>query len=195
MKKLFQVTTILFVLAMLPVIGIAQDSRPAKVKNKSPKKGFFSSDSIYYGGNLGLQLSSGGSLVDISPNAGYKFNKYVSLGTQIIFTNISQRYNGFTYRYMFYGGGAFIRIKPLNFLFLQAEYDILSVPDAFAVGSTKRTIADVNLAGIGLRNQIGENSCYYLLAMYEFIPTPNSPYTYGPFNSPLVFRAGFNVNF
>ncbi len=80
--------------------------------------------------------------------------------------------------------------------FLQAEYDVLSVPNSFSIGSAKsRTIADVNLAGIGLRNQIGENSCYYLLLMYEFVPTPNSPYTYGPFGSPLVYRAGFNINF
>lgn len=195
MKKLFQLLSLAFVLVYVPVQIYAQDTRPAKIKQKSPKKSFFSPDSIYYGGNLGLQLGTGGSLIDISPNAGYKFNKFLSLGTQIIFTNISYKYSGFTYRYMFYGGGAFIRIKPLNFLFLQAEYDVLSVPDAFSVTTSKRTIADVNLAGVGFRSQMGENSCYYLLAMYEFVPTPNSPYTYGPFGSPLVFRAGFNVNF
>ena len=80
-------------------------------------------------------------------------------------------------------------------MFLQAEYDVLSVPDNFSISKTNRTIADVNLAGLGIRNELGLNTCYYLLIMYEFVPTPNSPYTYGPFNSPLVYRAGFNINF
>jgi hypothetical protein len=88
-----------------------------------------------------------------------------------------------------------VRFKPLPYLFLQAEYDVLSVPDNFAIATPKRTIADVYLAGLGLRNQMGPRSCYYLLLMYEFMPTPNSPYTNGPFNSPLVYRAGFNINF
>jgi hypothetical protein len=197
MQKLFQVTTILLALAIFPLKGIAQDNRPAKVKQKSPKKTFFEKDSLYYGGNIGLQLSSGGSLVDLSPNVGYKVVKYVSVGVQGIFTNLSVNYGGFNERYTFYGGGVFLRVKPLNFLFLQAEYDLLSVPDHFSIGSgsVKRTLADVNLAGLGLRNQLGDNSSYYLLLMYEFLPTPNSPYTYGPFGSPLVYRAGFNINF
>jgi hypothetical protein len=173
--------------------AVAQNNRPMKTKSTKPKIAW--KDSIYYGGNLGLQVSGNGSLVDLSPNVGYKFNKFASVGLQGIFTNLSIRYNSFTYRYMFYGAGAFVRIKPLPFLFFQAEYDVLSVPDNFSVSSPKRTIADVSLAGLGLRNQMGPNSCYYLLLMYEFAPTPNSPYTYGPFNSPLVYRAGFNINF
>jgi len=174
-------------------VSIAQNNRPMKTKSPKPKIAW--KDSIYYGGNLGLQLSGNGSLIDLSPNVGYKFNKYASVGLQGIFTNLSIRYNTFTYRYMFYGAGAFVRIKPLPFLFFQAEYDVLSVPDNFSIATPKRTIADVSLAGLGLRNQMGPNSCYYLLLMYEFAPTPNSPYTYGPFNSPLVYRAGFNINF
>jgi hypothetical protein len=184
-------------LSLIPFIGFSQDTRPAKVRQKSGNKAFtFQRDSLYYGGNLGLQFSTGGSLIDLSPNVGYKLVKYVSVGLQGIFTNISYNYGGFTERYTFYGAGTFIRIKPIRFLFLQAEYDVLSVPDNFSFGvAKKRTIADVNLAGLGLRNQIGENSSYYLLLMYEFLPTPNSPYTYGPFGSPLVYRAGFNINF
>jgi hypothetical protein len=152
-------------------------------------------DSLYYGGNLGIQLMGNGTLIDISPNVGYKFNKYFSVGLQGIFTNLTIRNVNFVYKYMFYGLGGFVRIKPLPFLFLQAEYDVLSVPDNFSITKTSRTIADVNLAGIGIRNELGMNACYYLLLMYEFIPTPNSPYTNGPFNSPIVYRAGFNINF
>ncbi|MDP2387058.1 MAG: hypothetical protein Q8M29_11845 [Bacteroidota bacterium] len=194
MKKINAYTFAIILSTLIQINGVAQDNRPAKVNQKSPKKNF--ADSLYYGGNLGLQFfGNSGSLVDLSPNIGYKFNKFLSVGVQGIFTNITQRYSGFTYRYMFYGAGTFVRVKPLPYLFLQAEYDVLSVPDAFSAVASKRTIADINLAGLGLRNQMGENSCYYFLVMYEFVPTPNSPYTYGPFGSPLVYRAGFNINF
>src|ERR1700752_3217039 len=172
MKKITAYTLAIILTTLLQVNGFGQDHRPAKVKQKTPKKNF--QDSLYYGGNLGLQLYASGSLVDLSPNVGYKFNKFFSVGIQGIFTNITQKYGGFNYRYMFYGAGAFVRVKPLPYLFFQAEYDILSVPDAFSTVSAKRTIADVNLAGLGIRNQIGERSCYYLLLMYEFVPTPNS---------------------
>lgn len=176
--------------------GIAQDTRPIKTKkNRGSKPPIAWKDSLYYGGNISLQMTGYGSLVDLSPNIGYKFNKYVSVGVQGIFTNLTYRYSNQMYKYTFYGAGVFARFKPLPFLFLQAEYDILSVPDHFSVAKSRRTIADVNLAGLGLRNQIGENSCYYILIMYELVPTPNSPYTNGPFGSPLVYRAGFNINF
>jgi len=168
----------------------SQKIRPAKIKSQISWK-----DSLYYGGNLGIQFTGNGSLIDLSPNVGYKFNKYLSVGLQGIFTNLTVRSSNFLYKYTFYGLGTFIRVKPLPYLFLQAEYDVLSVPDNFSITKTSRTIADVNLAGLGIRNELSMNSCYYLLLMYEFIPTPNSPYTYGPFNSPLVYRAGFNINF
>lgn len=185
---------LLVIFAFLMVVtAVSQNNRPMKAKGPKPKIAW--KDSLYFGGNLGLQLTGNGSLIDLSPNIGYKFNKYASVGVQGIFTNLSIRYNSFTYRYMFYGAGAFVRFKPLPYLFLQAEYDLLSVPDNFAIATPKRTIADVYLAGLGLRNQMGPRSCYYLLLMYEFMPTPNSPYTNGPFNSPLVYRAGFNINF
>jgi hypothetical protein len=168
----------------------SQKTRPVKIKPKITWK-----DSLYFGGNLGIQFTGNGSLIDVSPNVGYKFNKYLSVGLQGIFTNITVRDINFIYKYTFYGLGSFIRVKPLPYLFLQAEYDVLSVPDNFSIVKTNRTIADVNLAGLGIRNELGLNTCYYLLIMYEFVPTPNSPYTFGPFNSPLVYRAGFNINF
>jgi len=171
----------------------SQDTPPFKPVTKAPKNQW--KDSLYYGGNLGVQLTSNGTLIDLSPNVGYKFNKILSIGLQAVFTTLSYRTPNYNYRYTFYGLGSFIRIKPVSFLFLQAEYDLLNVPDNFATQKSKRTFADVNLAGIGIRNEIQENACYYLLLLYEFVPTPNSPYTNGPFNSPLVYRAGFNINF
>jgi hypothetical protein len=181
---------LIFVIICSVYAQSSQKIRPTKIKPQISWK-----DSLYYGGNLGVQFYGNGSLFDLSPNAGFKFNKYLSVGLQGIFTNLTVRDVNFVYKYTFYGLGSFVRIKPLPYLFLQAEYDVLSVPDNFSTGKTSRTIADVNLAGLGIRNDLGSNICYYLLIMYEFVPTPNSPYTNGPFRSPRVLRAGFNFNF
>jgi hypothetical protein len=170
-----------------------RDKRP--VKNTQKREEINWKEKIYYGGNVGLSFYSSGGLIDLSPNVGYKFNKYFSGGLQLIFTNINYRYQNFNYSYRFYGGGVFARALVLNWLFLQAEYDILDVPKDFSLVSKKRVIADVPMAGVGFRNQLGEKSCYYTTIMYEFAPTPNSPYTNGPFGSPLIYRVGFNVNF
>ncbi len=172
----------------------SQDNRPVKPAHNDKDKIKWQ-ENVYWGGNLGLQLYGSTGMIDISPNAGYKLNKYVSGGIQLIYTNIWAHYSNSTYRYKFYGAGLFARVKPLNFLFLQAEYDLLNVPDVFGIQSSKRTFADVPMAGVGLINQPDDNLCYYMLLMYEYAPTPNSPYTYGPFGSPIIYRFGFNVNF
>jgi hypothetical protein len=171
----------------------AQDTRPAREKKQLEKTEW--KEQVYYGGNLGLQFNGNGSLIDISPNAGYKFNKIISTGPQLIFTNLNYKSQAFTYRYTFYGGGAFVRAQAFPWLFLQAEYDLLSVPNAFSIIDNKRVLADVALAGVGIRNQLGENSCYYATFLYEFAPTPNSPYSNGPLAFPLVIRFGFNINY
>lgn len=170
-----------------------RDKRP--IKNTQKKAEINYKENIYYGGNLGLSFYSSGSLIDLSPNVGYKWNKYFSGGVQFIFTNINYRDQNFTYNYRFYGAGVFARVLALDWLFLQAEYDILDVPADFSLVNKKRAIADVPMAGLGFRNSFGERSSYYTTIMYEFAPTPNSPYTYGPFGSPLIYRFGFNINF
>ena len=185
---------------MLLLLSVAvlygQDSRPVRpAKNKGTKPAIDWKEKLYYGGNVGFQMSNYGGYLDLSPNIGYKINNYVSGGVQFIYTNMWTRYGNLTYKYTFYGAGVFARVKTFDWLFLQAEYDLLDVPDNFSIVSRKRTLADVPLAGLGLRNQLGDNASYYLLFLYEFAPTPNSPYTYGPFASPLVYRVGFNINF
>lgn len=186
----------LLLLFSLVFVCYGQDSRPVRpAKSKTGTSTIDWKEKLYYGGNVGLQMYGSGGFLDLSPNIGYKLNNYVSGGVQMIYTNIWNRYGNITYKYTFYGAGVFARLKTFNWLFLQAEYDLLNVPDNFSLVGSKRAFADVPLAGLGLRNQLSDNACYYLLFMYEFAPTPNSPYTYGPFNSPLVYRVGFNINF
>ena len=148
---------------------------------------------MYWGGNVALSIGSGSGYYELSPNAGYKFNDVFSVGPQAIYQNYTYKYGNMTYNYNIYGGGVFGRALLIPMLFLQAEYDILSVPDNFSLLNTKRAIIDEKLVGLGLRNSWGDSFSYYLTIMYDINPSARSPYYYLPI--PIVTRAGFNVNF
>jgi hypothetical protein len=95
-RYLFFLTFIFFSISMLFGQG-SQKIRPAKIKPQISWK-----DSLYFGGNLGIQFTGNGSLIDLSPNVGYKFNKYLSVGLQGIFTNITVRDINFLWLRKFY---------------------------------------------------------------------------------------------
>ena len=148
---------------------------------------------VYWGGNVALSFGSGSGYYEISPNAGYKFNDIFSVGPQVIYQNYTFRSGNMTYNYNIVGGGVFARALIIPMIFLQAEYDILSVPDSYSLLNTKRAISDEKLVGLGLRNSWGNSFSYYITLLYDVNPTRQSPYYY--LTIPIVTRAGFNVNF
>jgi hypothetical protein len=149
---------------------------------------------VYWGGNLALSFGSYSSYYEISPNAGYKINNILSVGPQIIYQSYTYHYSNANTTFNIYGGGAFARALIIPQIFLQAEYDILSVPNSYSILNQARTPSDEKLVGIGLRNSYGGSFSYYLTILFDVNPTPQSPY-YNPGGVSLVPRAGFNVNF
>lgn len=166
----------------------------AKPKRAVPANPLLSK--MYFGANLGLSYyaTSYGQVLyyDISPNVGYKLDKIFSVGVQIVNVN-SILYSGASHiSYNIIGGGGFVRAQVLDFLFLQAEYDLLSVPTGYLYNAINhREISDEKLLGIGLKNRFSEMWSYYLIAMYDFEPTIYSPY----YGNPIVFRAGIAYKF
>lgn len=153
-------------------------------------------DKLYFGGNVGLAFSNTSGYFDISPNAGYKITPMLSGGIQLIYTQANYKYPGASKSivYNYYGSGLFARIKPLDFLFLHAEYDIMSVPKRYlGYQISERTIIDEKMAGIGLNNYYGEKFSYYVMFLYVFDPQKYSPYADYPI--PIIGRAGFVYNF
>jgi hypothetical protein len=154
-------------------------------------------EKLYFGCNVGLSYygqGTGGTNVlyyDLSPNAGYKFNKVLSAGVQIVYNNSILYYGNVHVSYSVVGAGLFGRaLIPRTPFFLQVEYDILSVPqDYLGTAVAHRTLSDEKMAGIGYKR--GGKISYYLVAMYDFNPTYFSPY----YGNPLVIRLGFVYNY
>ena len=158
-------------------------------------------EKLYFGCNIGLSYygqGTGGINVlyyDLSPNVGYKFNKILSAGIQIVYNNSIEYIPTPTstqhISYSVVGAGLFGRaLIPRTPFFVQVEYDILSVPqDYLGYAVAHRTLCDEKMAGIGYKR--GGKLSYYLVAMYDFNPSYFSPYN----GNPLVIRLGFVYNY
>jgi hypothetical protein len=96
---------------------------------------------FFWGGNLGLMFGTY-TIIDISPEVGYKVTERFHVGTGLTYTyykykiegtyNGSSTTNGYSFSTSIYGGRLFTRFYVLPNLFLHAEDEIinLDLPDA-----------------------------------------------------------------
>jgi len=181
------------------------------------KTGKFKKENLFTGGSLVLSFSSYTTVLGGSPVLGYSINKWLDAGVQVNFTYSSNRhamyYNPNTGQYFYsddklkqttYGGGAFLKIYPVNFLFLQAqgEYNSTSVKLIPANGGTtekSKTSAPSFLVGAGYCNgRQGVGSLfYYVSVLADIAKDKDSPYTEvtasGTVNVLPIFRAGLQI--
>jgi hypothetical protein len=177
--------------------------RPSNNNNTAQQKNQPSSmppfmDKVYYGANLALQYYGGPAYGDVfyyelSPFAGYKFTEQASAGIQIVYNNSILSGGGYpTTSYNIFGAGAFGRYIIFRGIFLQVEYDILSVPaDYLATGKVAtRSLSDEKLVGAGFRRNFQNKFGYYFAFLYDVNPEANSPY----YGNNLIYRLGISYN-
>ncbi len=186
MKKISTLTLILFMVLALSFNAEAQ-KKPKKKKNSVDFM-----ENVWYGANLGLGLGGNNYetffALEFSPMAGYKLTERLSAGPRIIFeyghmrlryTTGIQKLNLFSY-----GGGALIRFKVLEQLFLHGEGNI--VRDQYITTSlTKESLVRPHvLLGIGYNAGGGE-----IMILYDFLH-PNDELML-----PFEIRVGYTINF
>ena len=98
------------------------------------------------------------------------------------------------------GPGAFVRLFPIDFLYVQAQYEHNFINYKYipqAGGGTFKDKFDVNsfLLGAGYSSGRGggSNTYYYLSVMFDVAQLPNSPYVDSYGRLVPIIRAGFNV--
>jgi len=164
-----------------------------KGKRPSDIKPFM--ENVYYGCNIQLGFygtAYGNALYyDLSPHAGYKFTEVLSAGVQVIYNNTS--YSGVNrINYNIFGIGVFGRALVFDRLFLQVEYDALSIPANWLNNTiVSRQISDEKMVGLGYKSPLGDKLGYFFVLLYDIQPAYYSPYFY----SPLIYRAGLSWNF
>ncbi|HTC00077.1 MAG TPA: hypothetical protein VK705_05295 [Ferruginibacter sp.] len=177
--------------------------------NIDPDNFGFNKQSLFIGGTL----SFGGSNYDfnagISPEIGFTVKQWLDVGALLNINYFSERpdptlfYNDNTRTRSFnYGAGAFARLYPIHFLFVQVEPELNFVNTNYKYfGSpvstySNNTQAPSLLLGAGYCQRIAGRSNFYIAVMFDAFNNPNSPYrdVYANTNVAVpIFKAGFDI--
>ncbi|MEP7279141.1 MAG: autotransporter outer membrane beta-barrel domain-containing protein [Bacteroidota bacterium] len=167
----------------------------------------FKREHLFIGGNIGLGYDSYSFNAGLSPEIGYSVASWLDLGAlvNLNYTSIRADYyynNNIRQRSFNYGVGAFARIYPLPFLFLQAgpEYnwvhytltDFNSTPHS---SESFNTNAASMLVGIGYGQRLVGRSSMHIALMIDLLNSAQSPYRDGNGELIPVIKAGFDIYF
>lgn len=196
MMKRFFLTAIITVFA---VTGFAQKESNDEEENTGP---WFKKENLFSGGNVNISFYSGGTVLGAAPQLGYYVSKWLDAGITFSYTYISQRDYNYNYkvRQSNIAPGAFARIFPFDFLFVNAqfEHNFIRQKIIFDAGGTAGPFKeDVNslLVGLGyVSDRDGPNSEYYFISVsFDILNKPLSPYTNSNGDIYPVINAGFNI--
>ena len=202
MKKLY----ILAVSLVVAVAGFSQEqNNNSNSEDYGELKGGFKQENIFLGGSLNLGFGSGQLTIGGSPEVGYSFNRWLDagLGLNIIYTSVASNtyYNptNTKLRQLNYGGGPFIRVYPVPFLFVQGQFEQnwTKVKEIQDIYSYKQTVTASSLiAGLGYTQRaVGQGSYYFMIGL-DLLKDPHSPYlamnSVGQLVAQPIIRAGIN---
>lgn len=170
---------------------------------EEPQKGF-RKENLFTGGSVSLSFFNNTFLIGANPVFGYSLTNWADLGLVVNYISTSYRdYNvlGDKLKQQQYGGGAFLRLYPIRFLFAQAqwEHNFIKqkyVPVSGATIKYPSIESSSVLVGGGYstgRQGRGGPPFYYLSILFDVSGNKNSPYTDALGRSIPIFRAGVQV--
>jgi hypothetical protein len=157
---------------------------------------------LMVGGALSLGYASGEFLVGANPYVAYALKPWVDAGIvaniQYYSENNTATYGNGTYHNTLLGAGAFARVYPLSFLFLQVQPEENKVwqkesLDGQTTGSLSYSVFDF-LVGAGLKfGPQGSNSWGFISLLFDVSGSTLSPYNGPGGNIEPILRAGYNI--
>jgi hypothetical protein len=204
MKKI-----ILLICITCLVTGYAFAQEEETEENKGFKK-----ENLFTGGSITVSFFSGTTVLGATPHFGYRVAKWLDGGIvfNINYTGVRD-YQEFDdkVRQTTYGGGLFTRIYPLNFLFVQAQFEHNFIkfkytpgPGGFFQPFTENFDANSLLVGGGYTQgrDPESNTFFYLAVLFDVLKNENSPYVDVVFDPVTqqksvrgipIIRAGVNI--
>lgn len=177
-------------------VSLAQENK--KESKTNWKENFFT------GGTISLGFYTNNFLAGGSPMFGYSVTDFIDAGLVLNYNYSSYRdYNNILrnrLRQTIYGGGGFIKVYPVRFLFLQAQLEQNSIrqklisPSGYI--STDKVSSSSTLVGGGYttgRWGRAGTSFYYLSILFDVSRNLYSPYTDEYGRSIPIFRAGMQI--
>lgn len=192
MKKVF---LLVFVTGFSIALSAQErDSSEEKVRG-------FQKDKLFTGGDVTISFYTGGTTLGVSPYFGYSVTKWLDAAISLNFIYQGQKdVYAYKYRQTNIGPGAFVRLFPIDFLYVQGQYEhnfinYKIIPPGG--GSSSKFKTDVNSlllgAGYSSGRSEGSNTYYYLSVMFDVAQLRNSPYVDSYGRMIPVVRAGFNI--
>ena len=172
----------------------------AQDENDDVKTGGFKKENLFTGGNVVASFYTGGTVLGLSPHFGYSLTNWLDVAASLNFVYTGER-DEFSnkIRITNLGPGAFVRIFPVNFLFVQAQYEhnFQNFKYIYSGGGTYKEKSDVNSlllsAGIASGREPGNNTYYFFSIGFDALQLANSPYVDSYGRLVPVIRAGFNI--
>jgi len=191
MKKSILVT----ILSFCSFLTFAQDE----------EGGGFKKENLFTGGSVSLSFFDNAFLVGGNPVLGYSLTRWADAGIVINYTYTSYRdyyYFDDKLRQSIYGGGGFLRIFPVKFLFAQGqlEYNWIRLkyipPPGGGLSEKAKASTTSLLVGGGYttgRDPDAKGPFGYLAILFDITNNSNSPYTDNYGRSVPIIRAGINI--
>lgn len=173
-------------------------------KEKEEKEKGFRKENLFTGGSISLAFYNNTFLVGGSPVFGYSLSNWADAGIILNYNYTSYRDYNYIYndklRQSIYGGGTFIKLYPLRFLFAQAQFENNFIRQKYipnnGITQTYTTDANSFLVGGGYttgRMGKGGPPFFYLAILFDVSGNTNSPYTDGYGRTIPIIRGGIQV--
>ena len=203
-----KVIVLLFVASVFSLAAKAQDEKEEKEKG-------FKKENLFTGGSVTASFYNGVTVLGISPVFGYKLAEWTDAGLvfNLNYTSIRD-YRQFDdkLKQTVKGVGVFSRLYPVNFLFVQAQYEKNFITQKYSPSPNfpifnpyKETVnANSLLVGAGYTQgrQRGSNTFFYLAILFDVLKEQNSPYVdvaidpntgYRSVRAIPIIRGGVNI--
>jgi hypothetical protein len=192
------------IIPVLLVLCLTTTSLFAQKEKKEEKQKGFNKENLFTGGSVSLAFYNNTFLVGGSPVIGYSLTNWLDAGLVINYNYTSYRdVNVFNdrLRQKVYGGGAFMKLYPVRFLFAQAQFERnyirqKYIPPNNGTTSTAKDDASSFLIGGGYttgRYGRGGGPYYYLAVLFDVSGNKNSPYTDGYGRIIPIIRGGIQI--
>lgn len=161
---------------------------------------FFTKKNVFTGGTFNGSFGSGITAFGISPYLGYSLNKYIDVAACMNVNFSFTRFDdGSLLRQSQIGPGAFIRLFPTDFLFLQGQYEFNMLRNSYRGLVFEKLNFDSHsfLVGPGISNGKefpNQKSYYYFSILWDIGKSAFSPYIDRTINRPVpIIRAGYHI--
>jgi hypothetical protein len=177
----------------------------AQKKEKDEKQETSFKENLFTGGSVSLAFYNNTFLIGGSPVLGYSVTNWLDLGIVVNYNYSSYRdYNNLLnakLRQYVYGGGGFIRLYPVRFLFAQAQVEHNYIKQKYtppAGSPVEKVKADAGsfLVGGGYttgRYGRGGGPFYYLSILFDVSNKLFSPYTDSQGRTIPIIRGGIQI--